>query len=221
MAIKVCDITLEARGDSAQIKFTNVSEGLQYASTLNIYSKTAVTENKSLTMRNGYVLYFNNRLVANMLCISSTGAVASAVSIPVINSNGKIFEQLTIGDFGGGQNKTVSIYDDITAESSVTINTNGLVDSVSVNGISNTVFPASIKVPYKSVIDVNGIVSTYPITLHNSNNLKSVKVDETVYSNFPTTLTISSPKTLEISGKDTPEITVNYTNTKTPTIKNT
>jgi hypothetical protein len=65
------------------------------------------------------------------------------------------------------------------------------------------------------------ITPGYNLSLQNEQNMKQVRDGNTIYSSLPLTLKVSTAKTLYLSGKDDPTITVNYANTSTPVVTNT
>ena len=56
------------------------------------------------------------------------------------------------------------------------------------------------------------------LTINNGNNLKSVTIGDTEYTNFPVSVSVSGDSTITGYGKDSPIITVDYQNTQEPVI---
>ena len=97
--------------------------------------------------------------------------------------------------------------------------TSGNIKAAVYNG---TTYPPGATIPLDpSVENITLVNQNYTLTMGNTQNMKNVQIDNTVYSDFPVTVNVEKNTVLQMSGKDDPVITVDYTNTGKPTVINT
>ena len=97
--------------------------------------------------------------------------------------------------------------------------TSGNIKSAVYNGITYT---PGMTIPLDpNVENITLVNQNYTLTMDNTQNMKNVQIDNTVYSDFPVTVNVEKNTVLQMSGKDDPVITVEYTNTGNPTVINT
>lgn len=65
------------------------------------------------------------------------------------------------------------------------------------------------------------LFGTNYLTVQNNQNMKQIQINNTIYTNFPVTIPVSSDIICQCSGEDDKTITVNYTNTSVPVITDT
>ena len=65
------------------------------------------------------------------------------------------------------------------------------------------------------------LFGTNYLTVQNNQNMKQIQINNTIYTNFPVTIPVSSDIICQCSGEDDKAITVNYTNTSVPVITDT
>lgn len=94
------------------------------------------------------------------------------------------------------------------------------VEQINYNNKSYTSFPVDIPlVPNVKTMTVIG--KTFNVQLDNELNIVRVKDGQTEYRQFPATIMVGANKTLQLYGKEDPEITIDYTGTQDPVISNT
>ena len=94
------------------------------------------------------------------------------------------------------------------------------VEQINYNNKSYTSFPVDIPlVPNVKTMTVIG--KTFNVQLDNELNIVRVKDGQTEYRQFPATIMVGENKTLQLYGKEDPEITIDYTGTQDPVISNT
>ena len=94
------------------------------------------------------------------------------------------------------------------------------VEQINYNGKSYTSFPVDIPlVPTVKTMTVIG--KTFNVQLDNELNIVRVKDGQMEYRQFPATIMVGENKTLQLYGKEDPEITIDYTGTQDPVISNT
>ena len=94
------------------------------------------------------------------------------------------------------------------------------VEQINYNNKSYTSFPVDIPlVPNVKAMTVIG--KTFNVQLDNELNIVRVKDGQTEYRQFPATIMVGENKTLQLYGKEDPEITIDYTGTQDPVISNT
>ena len=97
--------------------------------------------------------------------------------------------------------------------------TSGNIKAAVYNG---TTYPPGATIPLDpSVENITLVNQNYTMTLNDTQNMKQVQIGDTIYKDFPVTQTLSENTVVNMSGKDDPVITVDYTNTGNPTVTNT
>lgn len=151
-------------------------------------------------------------------CISFIGS--TYVDLYYYDGSSYVYERASISG-SAGEYGTIDIYDEIapTGLSSLIVSGDNLASATYNNNQYNT-FPATIPLDASvGTIQVNGAIRN--VTMNNTQNVKSVAIGDTTYTNFPVTVQANTDIALNISGKDVPIITVDYTNTAEPVITNT
>ena len=147
--------------------------------------------------------------------INYTSFKDSRVSIWGYNESG-IWSKMTIGD----DNTFIAYVPDISVGSGLSrLVTSGNIKAAVYNG---TTYPPGATIPLDpSVENITLVNQNYTMTLNDTQNMKQVQIGDTIYKDFPVTQTLSENTVVNMSGKDDPVITVDYTNTGKPTVTNT
>lgn len=110
-------------------------------------------------------------------------------------------------------------YDNIPPVGLSQLVTSGNIKAAVYNG---TTYPPGATIPLDpSVENITLVNQNYTMTLNDTQNMKQVQIGNTIYKDFPVTQTLSENTVVNMSGKDDPVITVDYTNTGKPTVTNT
>lgn len=208
-----CFLRSSAGGSVSSMQMSQSLEYVNYGLTPGLctakYIDTSATstENDSnvlLYIISGYIPADNGTMVACFLSLRNGNAVFHKTSIDNGTNNFVIYKEITAG-----------------GETIISIGADSNIDKITVNGNDYTTFPQSVPVIGNPEIFATGKISAYQVSINNVENLNEVKVNDTIYTNFPANILVSKHTVIEAKGKPTPEITVNYTNTKPPVITNT
>ena len=136
-----------------------------------------------------------------------------------VDRDGKV-----VFDYSNGQSKFFTINglsDTISPGGLSTLHIDDTrVEQINYNSKSYTTFPVDIPlVPNVKTMSVIG--KTFNVQLDNELNIVRVKDGQTEYRQFPATIMVGENKTLQLYGKEDPEITIDYTGTQDPVISNT
>lgn len=94
------------------------------------------------------------------------------------------------------------------------------LDQINYGSKSYTSFPVDIPLD-PNIKTMSVIGKTFNVQLDNELNIVRVKDGQTEYRQFPATIMVGENKTLQLYGKEDPEITIDYTGTQDPVISNT
>lgn len=170
----------------------------------------------SIVVRSELLGTDNNCFVGDFLFVVMSDVDAYR-GYKVIYSNGS---ELVDESFARSGTITIDAKPFSGGANSLVFNDMGDTEFVEYNGKYYNTFPVTISL-------VAGVTNfyikgkEYSVTMNNAGNLKSVQIGSTTYTTFPRTITIDGDKTMLISGADSPTITVDYKNTKTPVVTDT
>ncbi len=215
-----CDITSKNNSnDTISAAYYNVPNGTYRSQKL----KPGISFTFSTFSANQYIVYAPNGNIMFMY-ISSLRDTPTSESIEFIyyvDETGKVVTRYETNVENFNNFSVSKLSDTISPGGLSTLHIDDTrVEQINYNNKSYTSFPVDIPlVPNVKTMTVIG--KTFNVQLDNELNIVRVKDGQTEYRQFPATIMVGENKTLQLYGKEDPEITIDYTGTQDPVISNT